>query len=156
MARRADLREGVRKIRDAQLPVVLDTSGPALTAALDAQPTLVKPNLDELRASTPQIALAEDLEQEVRSRAEAVRALGASAVVCSLGKDGMIAITDRCAWHAALGPGVVVSGNPTGAGDAAVASPVAGTADPEVVSDLLPAVQITALGQPVQPERDAE
>jgi tagatose 6-phosphate kinase len=158
--------------RDADIPVVLDTSGPALIAALAAKPTLVKPNLDELRAITPQIGV--EGEDELRTRAEAVRALGASAVVCSLGQDGMIAVTDQGAWYARLGPGVHVSGNPTGAGDAAVAalavalrdrrpwpeglrsavalsaaavaSLVAGAADSQVFHDLLPAVQITPIG----------
>ncbi len=157
--------------RDADIPVVVDTSGPALSATLAAGPTLVKPNLEELREITSDIA-SED-EDEVRTRAEAVRARGASVVVCSLGQDGMIAVTEQGAWRARLSPDVQVSGNPTGAGDAAVAalaialrdrrpwpdglrtavalsaaavaSPVAGTADPRVCQDLLPAVQVTRL-----------
>jgi tagatose 6-phosphate kinase len=156
--------------RDADVPVVLDTSGPALIAALGAKPTLVKPNLDELRAITPQIAF--DDENEVRARAQAVRGLGAAAVVCSLGRDGMVAVTDQGAWRARLSHGVQISGNPTGAGDAAVAalavalrdqrpwpeglrsavalsaaavaSPIAGAADSQVLADLLPAVQVDA------------
>ena len=169
--------------READIPVVVDTSGPALTAALGARPTLVKPNLDELRDVTPQISANDGDEAEVWTRAQAVQALGASVVVCSLGKDGMIAATDEQAWHARLAPGVEVSGNPTGAGDAAVAAlavalrdqqpwpeglrsaaalsaaavaaPVAGAADPQVFSDLLPAVQITSIGGAAGPETGA-
>jgi tagatose 6-phosphate kinase len=171
--------------REAGIPVVLDTSGPALAAALAAKPTLVKPNLDELCAITPHLAFhdADEDEDEVRTRAEAVRALGASAVVCSLGQDGMIAVIDRHAWHARLNPGVQVSGNPTGAGDAAVAalavalrdrqpwseglrnavalsaaavaSPIAGAADPQIFHDLLPAVNIRPIGLAAGQEMDA-
>jgi tagatose 6-phosphate kinase len=169
--------------REAGIPVVLDTSGPALIAALAAKPTLVKPNLDELCAITPHLAFQDDDEDEVRTRAEAVRALGASAVVCSLGQDGMIAVIDQHAWHARLSPGVQVSGNPTGAGDAAVAalavavrdrrpwpeglrnavalsaaavaSPVAGAADPQIFHDLLPAVHIRPIGVAAGHELDA-
>ena len=44
--------ELVRPAREHGRPVVLDTSGPALVAALEAGPTLVKPNADELRDCT--------------------------------------------------------------------------------------------------------
>jgi tagatose 6-phosphate kinase len=157
--------------RDVGIPVLVDTSGPALVATLAAGPTLVKPNLDELRAVTPEIAVGD--RDEVRSRSEILRAHGASAVVCSLGEDGMIAVTVEGAWHAYLPSSFRISGNPTGAGDAAVAAlavglrdrtpwpellrtavalsaaavahPVAGAVDTAVFSDLLPVVKIAPI-----------
>lgn len=56
---------------------------------------------------------------------DAARALaraGARTVVASLGADGLLAVTPDGSWRARLPAEVVVRGNPTGAGDAAVAA----------------------------------
>jgi tagatose 6-phosphate kinase len=107
------------------VPVILDTSGEPLAAALAARPAVIKPNRDELYAITgggaPGPGEATDLTA-VAARAVQLRARGAEAVVVSLGRDGMLAVTGEGAWHAALGHDTTVSGNPTGAGDAAVAA----------------------------------
>ncbi|WP_370949469.1 1-phosphofructokinase family hexose kinase [Amycolatopsis sp. cg5] len=91
---------------------ILDTSGDALLAGLKAKPTVVKPNLDELREVT---GLA-----DTESAAAELRKAGAGTVIVSLGKDGMLAVTQAGTWHAT--PTEVLTGNPTGAGDAAVAA----------------------------------
>ena len=51
--------------------------------------------------------------------AETLRQAGASAVVVTLGSDGLLALTSEESWHARSLP--VSGGNPTGAGDAAAA-----------------------------------
>jgi 1-phosphofructokinase family hexose kinase len=111
--------------------VIVDTSGEPLATALGARPALVKPNRDELYAVTggggPVPGGATDLD-DVAARAGRLHAMGAAAVVVSLGPDGMLAVTAAGAWHAALGPGTTVAGNPTGAGDAAVAALARGLA----------------------------
>jgi tagatose 6-phosphate kinase len=56
--------------------------------------------------------------------AQALRAAGAGAVVVSSGADGLLAVTPDGTWRAR--PAERVSGNPTGAGDAAVAALTAG------------------------------
>ncbi|WP_051811703.1 1-phosphofructokinase family hexose kinase [Kitasatospora sp. MBT63] len=98
------------------VPTVLDADGPALTAALAAGPTVVKPNAAELRAAT---GLA-----DVPAAAAGLRARGARTVVASLGPGGLYALSEEGAWQCA--PPVVVTGNPTGAGDSAVAAIAAG------------------------------
>ncbi|MFJ3788675.1 1-phosphofructokinase family hexose kinase [Kitasatospora sp. NPDC090091] len=104
------------------LPVVLDAGGAALTEALAARPTLVKPNAAELRDAT---GIADPL-----AAARALADGGARAVVASLGPAGLLAVTPDGAWHARLPEGRVVrGGNPTGAGDAAVAALAAALAD---------------------------
>ncbi|WP_175407238.1 1-phosphofructokinase family hexose kinase [Streptomyces sp. TRM64462] len=102
----------VRAARTRHLPTVLDTSGPALRAALPAGPTLVKPNAGELAEATGR--------SDPYPGAEALRAAGADAVVASLGPDGLLAVTPRGAWRAR--PPERLRGNPTGAGDATVAA----------------------------------
>lgn len=92
-------------------PVVLDTSGPALPAALAARPTVVKPNADELRECTDE----SDPAMAVRSLADRYQV----AVVASLGADGLIAVAGDRGWR--VRPTRALTGNPTGAGDAVVA-----------------------------------
>ncbi|MFE5794267.1 1-phosphofructokinase family hexose kinase [Streptomyces sp. NPDC056503] len=97
---------------------VLDTSGPALTAALKAGPDVVKPNADEITAATGR--------HDLRAAAAALRARGARAVVASAGPEGLYALTPEGGWRAK--PPERLSGNPTGAGDACVAALAAGLA----------------------------
>lgn len=94
------------------LPVVVDTSGPALLAALEARPTLVKPNLDELRAVTG--------DGDPRTGAARLAQESGSAVAVSAGADGIVLAVGAEAWHASLPHRL--HGNPTGAGDAVVAA----------------------------------
>jgi 1-phosphofructokinase family hexose kinase len=119
----------------AGVPVLLDTSGPALLHGTAAGPAIVKPNLAELAAATgrplrwpsgPDPDLESDLDPgpgkpdraAVLAAASWLRGQGAHAIVVSLGAAGLLAVTADGAWHAAPDP---VHGNPTGAGDAAVA-----------------------------------
>lgn len=95
------------------VPTILDTSGAALASGAAAGPTLVKPNLAELAA-----VAGRDLTDLAAVEA-AARELAASAVVVSLGADGLLATDGDQTWLAR--PGEPVSGNPTGAGDAVVA-----------------------------------
>jgi tagatose 6-phosphate kinase len=101
----------IRTAREHERPVVLDTSGPALVAALEARPTIVKPNADELldcSDETDPILAARDIAER-----------WGVTVVASLGSDGLVAFQDGAAWRAT--PARVLAGNPTGAGDAVVA-----------------------------------
>ncbi len=103
----------------AGLPVVLDTHGTALRHGAAAGPAIVKPNLAELAAITGR-PLAGAGRPAVAAAARELRALGAQAVVASLGADGLhVATADSSWWAAPLDP---VAGNPTGAGDAVVAA----------------------------------
>ncbi|MFF8841939.1 1-phosphofructokinase family hexose kinase [Streptomyces sp. NPDC015127] len=111
----------VRTAAAAGASTVLDTSGPALTAALAAGPTVVKPNTAEIADVTG--------HEDVVAAAEALRARGAQAVVASRGPEGLYAVTPDGAWRAT--PPRRLSGNPTGAGDACVAALAASLASGE-------------------------
>ncbi|MET7756951.1 1-phosphofructokinase family hexose kinase [Streptomyces sp. NPDC005389] len=153
--------ELVRLARTAGVPVLLDTSGEPLRRGIAARPDLVKPNADELAQLT-------GTRDPLRATREA-RGRGARTVVSSLGPDGLLAATPGGLWRAA--PPAAVKGNPTGAGDSAVAgllsgladdapwpdrlsravalsaatvlSPVAGEFDPTAYEELLPRVKVT-------------
>lgn len=71
------------------LPVILDTSGAPLAAGLDAAPTVVKPNRDELAALVG--ADLPDLDAVVTAAAR-LRERGPQWVVVSLGADGALAV----------------------------------------------------------------
>ncbi|WP_460406786.1 1-phosphofructokinase family hexose kinase, partial [Actinophytocola sediminis] len=66
-------------------PVILDTSGAALLAGLPAGPALVKPNAEELAQAGG--------TEDATAAAASLRDLGAGAVVASLGRDGLLAVT---------------------------------------------------------------
>ncbi|MFE2940150.1 1-phosphofructokinase family hexose kinase [Streptomyces sp. NPDC059255] len=153
--------ELIRRARAAGVPALLDTSGEPLRRGVAARPDLVKPNADELARLTGS-------REPVHATHDA-RRRGAHAVVASLGPDGIIAITPDGAWRAA--PPGPASGNPTGAGDSAVAgllsglverlpwparlsravalsaatvlAPAAGEFDARVYEELLPRVTVT-------------
>ncbi|MEV4680944.1 1-phosphofructokinase family hexose kinase [Streptomyces kurssanovii] len=108
--------ELVRRARARQVPVLLDTSGEPLRRGIAARPDLVKPNADELAQLTGS-------REPLRATRDA-RRRGAHTVVASLGPDGLLATTPDGTWQAA--PPEPVRGNPTGAGDSAVAGLLSG------------------------------
>ncbi|MER5885090.1 1-phosphofructokinase family hexose kinase [Streptomyces sp. NPDC001941] len=106
----------VRQARAAGVPVLLDTSGEPLRRGIAARPDLVKPNTDELARLTG--------SREPLRAARDARRRGARTVVASLGPDGMLAATPDGVWRATPPSGL--RGNPTGAGDSAVAALLSG------------------------------
>lgn len=105
--------ELVADLVDFQVPTVVDVTGEALIAAAHARATVLKPNRDELRES---LSIDDPIEG-----ARALQRMGASIVVVSLGEEGMLLLAPDGAGVRAKLPRVL-RGNPTGAGDAAVAA----------------------------------
>ncbi len=107
-----------RTVRAHDSRLVLDTSGPALRAALDEGVYLVKPNLRELRELT-----GEGLG-DTASRLTACRALigraAAEVVALTLGPEGALLVTADQAWLAAGLPIKPLS--TVGAGDSFLAA----------------------------------
>jgi tagatose 6-phosphate kinase len=112
--------ELTRMASRAGVPAILDTSGPALLHGASGEPAMVKPNLTELAAVAGRDLRWAGLADRaaVIAAAAELRDRGAEAVVVSLAADGLLAVTSQGTWHAVPRP---VPGNPTGAGDAAVA-----------------------------------
>ncbi|QWB24819.1 MULTISPECIES: 1-phosphofructokinase family hexose kinase [Streptomyces] len=101
----------VRTARSAGIPVLLDTSGEPLRRGVAARPDIIKPNTEELAELTGS-------HDPLRATQDA-RRRGARAVVASLGPKGLLAVSPEGRWRTA--PPTLVRGNPTGAGDSAVA-----------------------------------
>ncbi|RMB83333.1 1-phosphofructokinase family hexose kinase [Streptomyces shenzhenensis] len=106
----------IRAARSAGVPVLLDTSGEPLRRGVAARPDIVKPNAEELAELTGS-------HEPLRAARDACRR-GAHAVVASLGPQGLLAHTPEGNWRAT--PPAAVHGNPTGAGDSAVAGLLSG------------------------------
>jgi tagatose 6-phosphate kinase len=106
----------------ANVPAVLDTHGEALLRGAAAGPAIVKPNLAELEALAGQRLSTPDGADRtaVTAAAGRLRAVGAKAVVASLGPEGLLAATGDGRWQAR--PPATVAGNATGAGDAVAAA----------------------------------
>lgn len=96
--------------------MLLDTSGEPLRRGVAARPDLVKPNAEELSELTG--------SHEPRRATRDARRRGAHTVVASLGAEGLLAHTAEGHWQAT--PPRRVYGNPTGAGDSAVAGLLSG------------------------------
>ncbi|RDI52105.1 hexose kinase [Nocardia mexicana] len=107
----------------AGVPTVCDVDGRALRMAAEVPGVVLMPNRDELeRLTGAPAATAEQVVSAVRPLLDR----GVRAVIATRGADGMIAVTGSGAWSAALPE--PVSGNPTGAGDAAAAAVIAALA----------------------------
>ncbi|MFI5952336.1 1-phosphofructokinase family hexose kinase [Cryptosporangium sp. NPDC051539] len=132
----------------AGVPVILDTSGEPLRLGIGAGPALIKPNAEELAALV-------GTNGELVESARAARTLGAGAVVASAGPDGLVAVTGDGGWQAR--PPEVVHGNPTGAGDAAVAGLARGLRHrapwPELLADAV-ALSAAAVASPIAGSAD--
>jgi tagatose 6-phosphate kinase len=136
--------------RAARVPVLLDADGEALARGIQAGPDIVKINEAELRG-------VHDREPLVEA-ARALQARGAGAVVVTQGEDGVTALTEGGdVLHAA--PPEPLRGNPTGAGDTASASLIAGLLDgrpwPERLADAA-ALSAAAVCAPLAGRFDAE
>ncbi|MFJ6797719.1 1-phosphofructokinase [Streptomyces sp. NPDC091268] len=106
----------VTRAHEAGARIALDTSGPALLAALPARPDVIKPNTCELAAAVdrPLATLADAVKA-----AEELRDRGAGAVLASLGADGQLLVCAEGAFHGTA-PVSRVRSN-VGAGDASLA-----------------------------------
>jgi len=96
--------------------IALDTSGPALLAALRERPDVVKPNAEELAEAVgrPLATVGDALKA-----AEELRELGAGAVLASLGADGQLLVEASGAWFGSARVDAVRSN--VGAGDSSLA-----------------------------------
>ncbi len=108
--------DAVARLAERDVPVIVDTSGEPLRRAAPYA-WAVKPNAEELAELT-------GTDDPVAGAG----LLGARTVVVSLGAEGLLAVTDGRVHRAA--PPRVVTGNPTGAGDAVVAALAAGAGSP--------------------------
>ncbi|MCI6043788.1 1-phosphofructokinase [bacterium] len=109
-------KEMIRKVKDAGKKVILDTSGRLLEECLQAQPSMIKPNIDEIRMLTGRpmntrealIRAAKDIHDE-----------GIEVVVISLGGDGSLVACEEGVYQVRVPK--IQAVNTVGCGDSMIA-----------------------------------
>jgi 1-phosphofructokinase len=122
-----------RRCAEQGIQVAVDTSGPALLAAIEARPALIKPNRDELAAA---VGHPITTIQDAVDAAQVLRSRGAQSVLASLGADGAVLV---CGDGVTVGEADVSRPRSTvGAGDALLAGFLAaGAHGPDAVAEAL-------------------
>ncbi|MFD5494812.1 1-phosphofructokinase [Streptomyces sp. NPDC001812] len=125
--------ELVARAHASGVRIALDTSGPALVAALRERPDVVKPNAEELAEAVGRpLATVGDA---VKAAGE-LREMGARAVLASLGADGQVLVDENGAWFGTARVDVVRSN--VGAGDSSLSGfLMAGGHGPEALASAL-------------------
>ena len=109
-------REFVLSLRARGILSIVDTSGAALKAVLDAKPLLIKPDVEEAEELLGRRLLD---DATTLSAAEEIRRLGPEYVVISQGAAGAIGVGPDGAWK--LSPPAVSACSTVGSGDSMVA-----------------------------------
>ena len=84
-------------VRAEGKPVILDTSGTLLTMGIEATPTMVKPNIDEIRMLTNCEC---NTQEELLQAAKSIQQKGVEVVVISLGADGSLVVSGEGVYRA--------------------------------------------------------
>ena len=95
----------IKIVKEAGIPVILDTSGKLLEMGIEAAPTMIKPNIDEI--------------QDIIDAAKEIHAKGVEIVAVSLGADGSLAVGNEGIFRA-LVPRINAV-NTVGCGDSMIA-----------------------------------
>lgn len=124
--------ELIRLLKGKGAHVFLDGSGEAFELGCKAQPTLIKPNLEE---ALELLNLPEDHGFSLKEICAKLIQLGPKKVVISLGKDGACSF-DGSALTTIKSPEIVEK-NPIGAGDSLVAGMIWGLFNGDILSTAL-------------------
>lgn len=114
----------VKVVKDADKKVILDTSGKLLEMGIEAYPTMIKPNIDEIRMLT-----GKECNEigEIVEAAKEIHARGVEVVAVSLGADGSLAVSDEGVFRAIVPR--IDAVNTVGCGDSMIAGFALGFAE---------------------------
>lgn len=117
-------KELVKICRKNGKPVILDTSGKLLEQGIQADPTMIKPNIDEIRMLTGKTC---DNFNDMIDAAKQIHDNGVEIVAVSLGKDGSL-LADKSGIYRATVPEIKAV-NTVGCGDSMIAGFAMGIAE---------------------------
>ena len=103
-------------VKDAGKKVILDTSGNLLKMGIEAKPTMVKPNIDEIRMLTGSRC---DSMDELIEAAKEIHRSGVEVVAISLGADGSVLVCEDGVYQAVVPK--IDAVNTVGCGDSMIA-----------------------------------
>lgn len=106
----------VETVKKAGKKVILDTSGKLLEEGIKACPTMIKPNIDEIRMLTNKPC--HDI-QEIIQAAKEIHERGIEVVVVSLGRDGSLCVCNDGVYRAVVPK--INAVNTVGCGDSMIA-----------------------------------
>ncbi len=124
--------ELVKMVKDAGKKVILDTSGALLELGIEACPTLIKPNLDEIRMLT---GLSCNNIDEMIEAAKVIQEKGVENVVVSLGGEGSFVVCKEGVYRAVVPK--IDAVNTVGCGDSMIAGFALGIAQGLPMEDIL-------------------
>ena len=102
--------------REEKRNVILDTSGALLTMGIEAKPTMIKPNLDEIRMLT---GMSCDSLEEMIEAAKQIHEGGVEIVAVSLGAEGSFVVCEEGIYQAQVPK--IDAVNTVGCGDSMIA-----------------------------------
>ncbi|MGB8451053.1 MAG: 1-phosphofructokinase [Anaerocolumna sp.] len=109
-------KEMIKIAKQYNKKVILDTSGKLLEESLEAKPSMIKPNMDEIRMLTGREL---DSEDDLIKAAFEIQKSGIEVVVISCGSDGSIIVCEEGVYRAYVPE--VATVNTVGCGDAMIA-----------------------------------
>lgn len=113
----------ISRCKRAGVPVLMDTSGKLLDTVVKAQPTFVKPNMDEIAQLT---GMTPSSREELIEAAQKLHQTGIGLAAISMGSDGVLLACDEGVYHGQ--PPCVSPKNTVGCGDCMVAGFAVGIA----------------------------
>lgn len=106
----------VKIVKDAGKKVILDTSGKLLEMGIEACPTMIKPNIDEIRMLTGKSC---DNMRDMVEAAKEIYSRGVEIVAVSLGGDGSFVVCEQGIYQARVPK--IDAVNTVGCGDSMIA-----------------------------------
>lgn len=122
----------VKIAKEAGIPVILDTSGKLLEMGIEALPTMIKPNIDEIRMLTGKNC---DDIQDIIEAAKAIHEKGVKIVAVSLGADGSLVVGEEGIFRARVPK--IQAVNTVGCGDSMIAGFALGLSEGKSLEETL-------------------
>ena len=140
----------IKKVNDAGKLSILDTSGQRLIEGIEALPTMIKPNIDEMQQILGR-NISEDSLDEILAGAEDIYRRGIKYVVVSLGANGSVMVCDEGVFRGVINQPVKVI-NTVGAGDTMVGAFAVGMVRKDRPADILKYAMSCATANCMSPE----
>ena len=128
----ANYKELIEETMASGVPCIVDASGTLLTSCIDALPTMIKPNTDEIGQL---LGREVSTENEIIKAAQELYKRGIKIVVISLGAQGALMVSDEGTFRAT--PPKIKVINPVGAGDTLVGAFAVALAQKKTISECL-------------------
>lgn len=127
-----DYQKLVQIVKEAGKKAILDTSGSLLTEGIKAKPTMIKPNIDEIRMLTGNQC---EKTEEIIEAAKEIHCRGVEVVAVSLGAEGSVVVSDEGIYRAVVPK--IDAVNTVGCGDSMIAGFAIGFSEGLCIADTL-------------------